>query len=106
MGVLKRTTAMGIALAGMATAMGLLAVDAQAAGTVGKGTSASCTETALDAALAGGGTVTFNCGGAATITVTSPKLILQNTTVEGGGNITLSGGGTTQIFRLAALTTL
>jgi predicted outer membrane repeat protein len=106
MGVLKRATAMGIALAGTATTMGLLAVDAQAAGTVGKGTPASCTETALDAALAGGGTVTFNCGGAATITVTSPKSILQNTTVKGGGNITLSGGGTTQIFRLAALTTL
>src|SRR5207245_2582019 len=42
---------------------------------VGTGTSGSCTgamgEAALDACLAGGGSVTFNCGGAATITVTS-----------------------------------
>src|SRR5437762_13510753 len=40
---------------------------------VGTGTSASCTEAALDACLAGGGSVTFNCGGAATITVTGGK---------------------------------
>jgi hypothetical protein len=30
---------------------------------VGTGTASSCTEAALDVALAGGGTVTFNCGG-------------------------------------------
>jgi hypothetical protein len=35
---------------------------------VGMGTADSCTEVALDSALAGGGKVTFNCGGAATIT--------------------------------------
>src|SRR5215213_8951865 len=33
-----------------------------AAGTVGTGSPASCTEAALDTALAGGGLVTFNCG--------------------------------------------
>jgi hypothetical protein len=81
-------------------------VDAQAAGVVGTGTPASCTEAALDTALAGGGTVTFNCGGAATITVTHPVTILHNTTVKGNGHITLSGGGTTRIFTLAALHTL
>lgn len=86
---------------------GLSTVDAQAAGTVvGTGTPGSCTEAALDAALAGGGTITFNCGGAATITVTSTKTISKNTTIKGGGNITLSGGGTTRIFLLPALTTL
>src|SRR2546427_2975832 len=41
---------------------------------VGTGAGTSCTEAALDACLPGGGsfdgTVTFNCGGAATITVT------------------------------------
>jgi predicted outer membrane repeat protein len=105
-----RTRRIGACTALLVTAalagMGLLAVDAQAAGLVGTGTAASCTEAALDAALAGGGTVTFSCGGPATITVTSPKLISHNTTINGGGKITLSGGGTTQIFRLAALTTL
>ena len=56
---------------------------------VGTGTSASCTEAALDACLPGGasfgGTVTFNCGGAATITVTSTKGFNgANTTIDGG----------------------
>lgn len=88
------------------SAVALPAVDAQAAGVVGTGTPASCTEAALDTALAGGGTVTFNCGGAATITVTHPVTILHNTTVKGNGHITLSGGGTTRIFTLAALHTL
>ena len=39
------------------------AAPAAGAGTVGGGTPASCTEAALDAALAGGGSVSFNCGG-------------------------------------------
>src|SRR5213079_3027905 len=56
---------------------------------VGTGTSASCTEAALNACLPGGvrfdGTVTFACGGAATITVTSTKGINgANTTIDGG----------------------
>src|SRR5437867_3689651 len=64
---------------------------------VGTGTSASCTEAALDACLPGGGsfdgTVTFACGGAATITVTtSPsKTISADTTIDGGSLITISG---------------
>src|SRR5437667_5022413 len=65
---------------------------------VGTGTSASCTEAALDACLPGGGsfdgTVTFACGGAATITVTSTKTINLDTTIDGGGLITISGGNT------------
>jgi predicted outer membrane repeat protein len=79
---------------------------AQAAGVVGNGTPASCTEAALVAALSGGGDITFNCGGAATIPITSSKDISQNTTLHGGGNITLDAGGTTRIFKLRALTTL
>ena len=35
---------------------------ARAGGVVGTGTPASCTEAALDAALAAGGLVSFNCG--------------------------------------------
>src|SRR5262249_15464972 len=69
---------------------------------VGTGTSASCTEAALDACLPGGGsfdgTVTFNCGGAATITVTSTKTISADTTIDGGSVITISGGGTGGVF--------
>lgn len=57
----------------------------EAAGVVGNGTPGSCTEAALNAALAGGGTVTFNCGAApVAIPVTSQKRILVATTVDGG----------------------
>ncbi len=72
---------------------------ALAAGAVGTGIPSSCTEAALDAALAGGGTVTFNCGASpVTITVTSPKTIAKKTSLDGGGLVTLSGGGTSQVF--------
>lgn len=72
---------------------------ATAAGVVGRGTPASCTEAALDAALAGGGLVTFNCGSdSVTITITSTKMIAQDTTIDGGGRITISGGGAVRVF--------
>ncbi|NJO00029.1 MAG: hypothetical protein HC875_40920 [Anaerolineales bacterium] len=64
---------------------------AYAGGVVGNGTPDSCTEAALNAALAGGGLVTFNCGGAATIAFTYYKTIEADTTIDGGGVITLSG---------------
>jgi hypothetical protein len=65
---------------------------------VGTGTPASCTESALNAALAGGGNVTFDCGpDSVTITVTSQKTIAVDTDIDGGSLITLSGGGATQV---------
>lgn len=74
-----------------------------AAGVVGTGTAGSCDEAAFDAAFAGGGSVTFNCGAAPhTITFTGLKDVLANTTVDGGSLITLSGGGTTQLFQVAS----
>src|SRR5207302_10278678 len=70
-----------------------------AAGTVGTGTPGSCTEAALDTALAGGGVVTFNCGTAAVvIEVSKEKAIAQNTTIDGNGLVTLSGRNLTRIF--------
>ncbi|HEY7060244.1 MAG TPA: hypothetical protein VII06_02110 [Chloroflexota bacterium] len=65
--------ALSVVLAAVAT-LGVLVValrpDAApvaAAGVVGAGTAASCTEAALNTALAGGGSVTFNCGAAAVV---------------------------------------
>jgi predicted outer membrane repeat protein len=53
----------------------------------------------LNAALSGGGTVTFNCGAGAVIPVTSTKTLTTTTTIDGSGqNITLDGGGTTRLF--------
>ena len=82
--------------------MGLIALTpaspAQAAGVVGTGNADSCTEAALDAALSGGGLVTFNCGGPATIGLTSEKIIAANTSINGGGLITLDGQDQTRHF--------
>ena len=68
---------------------------------VGTGTAASCTDAALNAALAGGGLVTFDCGGPATIDIstgTGTKTIAADTTIDGGGLITISGGNTVRVF--------
>ncbi len=70
---------------------------------VGNGTPASCTEAALDAALAdtGAPAITFDCGPAPhTIVVTSEKAITRDLVIDGGGLITLDGGGTTRILKL------
>jgi hypothetical protein len=73
---------------------------------VGTGSPGSCNEAALASAVnalnAGGGTMTFNCGGPATIAVTSQKVLIGGNnlvyTIDGGGKVTLSGGGTTSIL--------
>jgi hypothetical protein len=68
---------------------------------VGTGTAASCTEAALSAALTKGGVVTFDCGTApATITVTKTIELPTNTdsVVDGGGKVTIDGGGTVRIL--------
>ncbi len=72
---------------------------------VGTGSPASCTEAALDAAItvANGtfGVVTFNCGAAPhTLVVGGEKALATGVVVDGGGNITLSGGNATRIFSL------
>jgi len=79
-----------------------LATPAHAAGVVGDGTPGSCTQAALDTALGGGGTVTFNCGGPATILMLSEMTISQDTTIRGREQITLTGGLTTRLFRVTA----
>ncbi len=73
------------------------------------GTVTTCTEAELVAALAGGGTVMFNCGGTnspATIVLTSQKTISVSTTINGGSVITLSGGNSTPLFLVNSGVTL
>jgi Fibronectin type III domain len=61
---------------------------------VGNGTPASCTESALAAAIAAGGVVTFNCGSSPSrLVLTSTKSITQDTVIDGGNLVTLDGGG-------------
>ena len=78
--------------------------NAYAAGIVGNGVSTSCTETALNTALIGGGAVSFNCGSApVTINFSQEKVISINTTLDGGTNkITLNGAKTQRLFNLAS----
>ncbi len=68
---------------------------------VGTGAAASCTFGALQAAVTKGGVITFDCGsGPVTIPVTSTLKVPtnMNTVIDGGGEITLDGGGAVQLL--------
>lgn len=70
---------------------------------VGSGTAASCTGAAFVQAVAGGGVITFDCGpDPVTITLTETAKVYNDTgpktVIDGGGKVTLSGGGTTRIL--------
>lgn len=69
---------------------------------VGSGTPASCTGAAVVNAVAQGGKIRFNCGpDPVTITLTSTAKVFNNkpdVTLDGGGLVTLSGGGRVRIL--------
>jgi hypothetical protein len=75
---------------------------ARAAGVVETGTAASCIDAALNVALAGGGTVTFNCGGPVELDISrgsGTKTSAVDTTLDGAGQITISGGHMVRVFQ-------
>ena len=66
-------------------------------GTAQTQTLTNCTEAALRAAMAGGGTVIFACDG--TITLTDSITIQHNTVLDGSGHqVTISGGDAVRVF--------
>jgi hypothetical protein len=70
---------------------------------VGDGTPGSCTGAAFVAAVADGGVITFDCGpDPVTITLDETARIYNDASdevvIDGGGLVTLSGGGTTRIL--------
>src|SRR5207244_2397291 len=68
------------------------------------GTVNPCTEASLDAALAGGGTVTFACSGM--ITFGAAKSITTTTSLDATGfAVTLSGGNAVRLFDVSGGTT-
>jgi hypothetical protein len=70
---------------------------------IGSGTPASCTAAALAAAVAKGGKITFNCGASpATITLTATLVVPPKveTVIDGGGKVTLDGGGAVRILEM------
>jgi predicted outer membrane repeat protein len=82
----------GLALALLAAVVGW-AAPARASGTV-----TDCSSDAdLVSKLSGGGMVTFACG-TATIVLSSTQTITTNTTIDGGGTITLSGDHARRLF--------
>ncbi len=68
---------------------------------IGDGTAAKCTEANLRTAIAQGGPITFNCGAAPVTISIGSQLELskaRDTVVDGGGLVTLDGGGATRLF--------
>jgi len=69
---------------------------------VGRGTPASCTSAAVVRAVAEGGIITFNCGPKpVTITMTATAKVVNTRhriVLDGGGKVTLSGGGRRRIL--------
>jgi len=71
---------------------------------IGNGTPASCTSAAVIAAVAAGGVITFSCGqNPVTITMTAAATVPTSShlvVLDGGGKVTLSGGGKTEILSM------
>jgi len=69
---------------------------------IGHGTPASCTSGAVVRAVAQGGIITFNCGPKpVTITMTATAKVVNTShriVLDGGGRVTLSGGGKRRIL--------
>jgi hypothetical protein len=69
---------------------------------IGAGTPASCTSAAVVKAVARGGVITFSCGPKpVTITMTATAKVVNTShqvVLDGGGLVTLSGGGKRQIL--------
>jgi hypothetical protein len=71
--------------------------------TVGDGTAGSCTAAALQTVASAGGTIVFRCGAApVTIPIAQTIMFPNETVLDGGGLVTLDGGGTTRILYLAS----
>jgi hypothetical protein len=73
---------------------------------IGDGTPASCTSAAVVAAVAAGGVITFSCGPAPVTIIMTATATVGNTShlvvLDGGGKVTLSGSGKTQILSMNA----
>ncbi len=71
---------------------------------IGRGTPASCTSQAVVRAVAAGGVITFSCGPRPVTIVMTATAKVRNTSarvvLDGGGKVTLSGGGVRRILYL------
>jgi hypothetical protein len=71
---------------------------------IGRGTPASCTSQAVVRAVAAGGVITFSCGPRPVTIAMTATAKVRNTSarvvLDGGGKVTLSGGGVRRILYL------
>ena len=111
-GVVKECQVAGAAAAPAPVAGGVCsppvgAIDtASTSPSVGDGTPGSCTEAALRAAIASRAVVTFNCGPSPVTIPVAAQISVptdRNTVIDGGGKVTLDGGGVTRILSLMRL---
>jgi predicted outer membrane repeat protein len=108
---MTRSSASSRGLAVAALLIGVSCAHA-AGGVVGTGTPASCTEAAFDtvffnAQTTAGGTISFNCGPAPHgLVFNTYKQVSANTTIDGGGLVSLSGGNAVPLFQVFASATL
>jgi hypothetical protein len=83
-------------------AAGLAVATSDPAHVIGDGSPAGCTSAAVVQAVAEGGVITFNCGPRpVTITMTATAKVVNTShqvVLDGGGKVTLSGGGDTRIL--------
>lgn len=76
-------------------------VETAGSAVVGTGTPASCTAAELQAKVAAGGVITFDCGSApTTITLTTPIMVTKETVIDGGDLVTLAGNNASRILYL------
>ena len=68
---------------------------------VGTGSPSSCSEDGLQAAIAAGGVITFNCGAQPVVIPITSQHEFRNdmdTVMDGGNKVTLQGNGSTRLF--------
>ena len=77
----------------------------RAGGVVGTGSPGTCTGDALAVAMTSGGLVTFNCGGPATLSISSTQTIVADVTIDGansGSTVTVTAPSGVQLFHVNA----
>ena len=89
---------LAVALVALAPATRMQAAAADTV--IGTGTPGSCTATALAAAIAAGGGVSFDCGAGPVTIAGGPYTVTGDVSIDGGGLVTLSGENAHRLFHV------
>jgi polymorphic membrane protein len=98
----RRRAVLAAGVGALVLGAGAASAPAASARVVGHGTARSCTSSAVVAAVRAGGTIRFSCGAKpVTIRMAATAKVLntrRDVVLDGGGLVTLSGGGTRRIL--------